>query len=251
VALYISVWPRRRHVVGDGADVVDEAHVEHPVGLVENEHLDVADLGLAGLQVVEQAARRRDQDVERTAQRLQLRAVGHAADDGGDAQPRHVAAVGLRRLGDLDRELARRRQHEDARAVHDALLAPLGGIGARGEDALQRRQHERGGLAAAGGGGDHQVGAGDRRRDRGGLDRRRRVVAGIVEGAGHGLGQAEGFESHGVFSVVVERGRCRLRAARSKARRLEGRCGKSRSVLRMGATASPPTCAEFRPTRGR
>jgi hypothetical protein len=47
--------PRRRHVVGDRPDVVDEAHIEHAVGLVEHEHLDMAELGLAGLQVVEQA----------------------------------------------------------------------------------------------------------------------------------------------------------------------------------------------------
>ena len=47
----------RRHVVGDRADVVDEAHVEHAVGFVEHQHLDVLEHGLAGLQVVEQAAR--------------------------------------------------------------------------------------------------------------------------------------------------------------------------------------------------
>jgi hypothetical protein len=50
-------------VLGDGLDVVDEAHVEHAIGFVEDQHLDVLEHGLAGLQVVEQAARRRDQDV--------------------------------------------------------------------------------------------------------------------------------------------------------------------------------------------
>ena len=166
VALYITVWRALGTWSAIVVDVVDEAHVEHAVGFVEHEHLDVLEHGLAGLQVVEQAAGRRDQDVERAAQRLQLRRIRHAADDGGDAQARHVAAVDAGRLGDLHRQLARRRQHEDARAVDRALLAALRGVGARSEDALQRRQDERRGLAAAGGGGDHQVGAGERRRDR-------------------------------------------------------------------------------------
>ena len=122
---------RRRHVVGDRVDVVDEAHVEHAIGFVEHEHLDVVEHRLAGLQVVEQAAGRRDQDVERAAQRLDLRRVRHAADHGRDAQALHVAAVGGRRLGDLHRELAGRRQHQDARAVDLALFAALRRVGAR------------------------------------------------------------------------------------------------------------------------
>ena len=116
---------RARHVVGDRRDVVDEAHVEHAIGFVEDQHLDVLEHGLAGLQVVEQAAGRRDQDVERAAQRLELRRIRHAADDGRDAQAGHVAAVHGRRLGDLHRQLARRRQDEDARAVDRALVAAL------------------------------------------------------------------------------------------------------------------------------
>ena len=36
-----------RHGVDDRADVVDEAHVEHAVGLVEHQHLDVVEQRLA------------------------------------------------------------------------------------------------------------------------------------------------------------------------------------------------------------
>mgnify|MGYP003694601793 CR=1 FL=1 len=51
-------------------DVVDEAHVEHAVGLVEHRaSRRSSSIGLAGLQVVQQAAGRGDQDVERAAQR--------------------------------------------------------------------------------------------------------------------------------------------------------------------------------------
>jgi hypothetical protein len=41
---------------GDVVDVVDEAHVEHAVGFVEHQHLDVLQHRLAGAQVVDQAA---------------------------------------------------------------------------------------------------------------------------------------------------------------------------------------------------
>ena len=218
---------RARHVVGDRRDVVDEAHVEHAIGFVEDEHLDVLEHGLAGLEVVEQAAGRRDQDVERSAQRLELRRIRHAADDGRDAQAGNVAAVHAGRLGDLHRQLARRRQDEDARPVDRALLAALRGVGTRRQDAVQRRQDERRGLAAAGGGGDHQVGAGERRRNGGRLDVGGRGVAGIGDGADEGLGQAEGFEGHGQAHESQRRRLVRGSACLRKRRRI-GRGKKAR-----------------------
>ena len=47
----------------DLADVADEAHVEHPVGLVEDEDLDARQVDRALADVVEQAARRGDDDL--------------------------------------------------------------------------------------------------------------------------------------------------------------------------------------------
>ena len=64
VAENISVWRCLRHRRGDAADVLDEAHVEHAVGFVEHEELDVAELDVALAHQVEQAARRGDQDVD-------------------------------------------------------------------------------------------------------------------------------------------------------------------------------------------
>ncbi len=94
VALNISVWRSAGTVSAIGLDVVDEAHVEHAIGFVEHQHVDVLEHGGAGAEVVEQATGGGDQDVERTAQGLELSRVGHAADDGGDAQALHVAAIG-------------------------------------------------------------------------------------------------------------------------------------------------------------
>src|SRR6185295_6701699 len=96
-------------------------------------------------------------------------------------------------------------------AVDRALVAPLGGVGTRCEDAVQRRQDERRGLAAAGGGGDHQVGAGERRRNGGRLNVGGRGVAGIGDGADEGFGQAEGIEGHGGLWVATPPARARQR----------------------------------------
>ena len=53
----------RRAAPEDPAQVADESHVEHAVGLVDDEDLDVAEGDGALLLVVEQAARRSDEEV--------------------------------------------------------------------------------------------------------------------------------------------------------------------------------------------
>ena len=165
VALYITVW----RAAGRWSAIVAMSSMK-PMSSMRSASSRTSistwsSIGLAALQMVDQPARRRDQDVERPAQGLELRRIGNAADDRRDAHAGDVAAIGRGRLGDLQGELARRREDEDARSVDGALLAPLAGIGARREDAAERRQDERRGLAAAGRGGDHQVGPGERGRD--------------------------------------------------------------------------------------
>ena len=66
----------------DLADVADEAHVEHPVGLVEDEDLDRREVDGALADVVEQAAGRRDDDLGAGAERADLRIEADAAVDG-------------------------------------------------------------------------------------------------------------------------------------------------------------------------
>ena len=55
----------RRQAAEDPPDVGDESHVEHPVRLVEHEHLDPGRRPRALLQVVDQPPGRPDQEVER------------------------------------------------------------------------------------------------------------------------------------------------------------------------------------------
>ena len=189
-----------RQGFGDALDVLDEAHVQHAVGFVQDQHLDLAQDGLAAVEVVDQAARGGDQQIDRTAQRGQLGAVGHAADDGGDLQVRDVAAVGDRGLGDLDGQLAGRGQHQHARTLRRLTAqraAARGRIGlAGGQHTLECRQHEGGGLAAAGVGAHAQIRTGHRGGNGLRLHVGRVLVAGSGDGLQDGLVQAQGRKAH-------------------------------------------------------
>ena len=120
----------------DRVDLRLEAHVEHAVGLVEDEDPDRVELEQLPLGQVLEPARRGDDDVRV----LRLLRVGHerrAAVDRGDPQ---ALRLGERRelLCDLGRELARR--HEDER----------GGLRLGGVQALDDRDREGEGLARPG-----------------------------------------------------------------------------------------------------
>ena len=68
------------------------------------------------LHQIDQPARRRDHQIDAGTQRLDLRAFAHAAEDRGHAQ-RQMSRVSAHVLLDLHDELARRRDHESARAA--------------------------------------------------------------------------------------------------------------------------------------
>jgi hypothetical protein len=107
-----QVLALRRQQLQHAPDVVDEAHVEHAVGLVEHEDLDVRQVDRALADVVEQAARRGDDDVDAAAQVVDLRIDVDAAEDQRRLELRQVAAVGAHRGLDLRRQLARRHEHQ-------------------------------------------------------------------------------------------------------------------------------------------
>ena len=97
----------------DAPDVGDEAHVEHAVGFVEDDELDLAEVDALLLHVVEQAAGRGDDDLAAFAQFGGLRLDVDAAIDADRAQ-RQVLAVGDDALVHLHRQFARRRQDQAA-----------------------------------------------------------------------------------------------------------------------------------------
>ncbi len=123
--------------------VVDEAHVEHAVGLVEHEELDVAEVDVALPDQVQQPPGGGDQHVHPALQHPHLRPLLHPAEDHGVVDL-EVAAVGVHALTDLGRQLPGGREHEGPdRPTSLAGGRPRGHV-------LQDRERERGGLSGSG-----------------------------------------------------------------------------------------------------
>ena len=168
VAENIKVCRCVRKLGDDFPDVVDEAHIEHAVGLVENETFNVVQAERIALDQIEQPAGRGDQDIDAIEQRANLAAHRHAADRqrAFDAQ---MTAVGAEAVEDLAGQFAGRAEHQDAAAL--AHRRPrIGG------ETMQDRQREGGGLAGSGLGYSDQVAARHDGRDRLRLDRGWREV---------------------------------------------------------------------------
>ena len=186
--------PLDRQLADDFADVVDEAHVEHAVGFVEHQELDLAELEAVALHEVEQAAGGGDHDFDALHHGADLAAHRHAADRQrrGEAD---VAAIGVEAVEDLTRQFAGRREHQHAAALGlhpDAVL----------QNAVQDRQREGCGLAGAGLGDADDVTAGHCEGDGLGLDGRRGEVIFFLEGTRNGIGKAEilkGGQKRGSF----------------------------------------------------
>ncbi|MCG3189580.1 MAG: hypothetical protein LKCHEGNO_02048 [Burkholderiaceae bacterium] len=105
----LSLRQDREHLL----DVVDEAHVEHAVGLVEHEHLHVAQVERALTVVVEQPAGRGHQDVDAAPELVDLRLHADTAEHHHALQAQ-VAAVGANAFLHLRGQFARGRQDQAA-----------------------------------------------------------------------------------------------------------------------------------------
>ena len=143
------------------------------------------------LEVVHDPAGRADDDVDAATQGGELDAVPLAAVDRQDVHALHVRGVLLEGLGDLERELAGRRQDEGLRGL------------LREVELRQDRQREGGRLAGAGLGEADDVTPLEQRRDGLRLDRRGRLVAHVRQRLQHCGGEAEVGEG---LLLVVGRG---------------------------------------------
>jgi hypothetical protein len=165
---------------GLGDDPVDrraEAHVEHAVGLVEDEQADLSQgHGVAADQVLETAGSG-DEDVG-AARGGDLRPEADAAVYGGDLQPAGLGECG--QLGDdLACQLPGRGQDKGARAT------------ALGLDQIHHGDAEGKRLARSGGRLDEEVAAGERIADDHLLNGERLGDRARPEGVDHRLGSAE------------------------------------------------------------
>ena len=177
---------REGHELADALDVRNEAHVEHAVGLVDDENLDARQQQLAALGEVEQASRRRDQHVGTAHDLGFLVREGHAADQQGDVD---LVVGPIFHEAFLDLRCKFARWFEDQRARHARAGAPTLKPGQHGQCEGRR-------LAGAGLGDTEHVAPGKGVRDGFRLDGCGGCVAGGRNCLQDLLAQAEFVECH-------------------------------------------------------
>ena len=93
--------------------VVNEAHVQHPVGFIEHQRLHAGKIEQALLLQIQQPSGRGDEHVHATLDALDLRVHANAAENHGRADVQ-VFRVGTEGFLDLRGQFARRRQNQGA-----------------------------------------------------------------------------------------------------------------------------------------
>src|SRR5699024_3545718 len=93
--------------------VMDEAHVHHAVGLVQDHDFNFADIDNPLSDQVDQAARGGHQDIHAAGQFSFLRSLGDAAEYDSSSQLQ-VAPVAAVTLENLQSQFTRRREHQGA-----------------------------------------------------------------------------------------------------------------------------------------
>ena len=102
-------------------EILGESHVEHLVRFVEHEHVKGVELERSAPDVVERAARRRDDDLRAALELAHLAVHRRTAVDRQHRQP-HALRVLVHRLGHLHRQLARRHENQPGGLARVALL---------------------------------------------------------------------------------------------------------------------------------
>ena len=205
-----------RRAPEDALELVAKAHVQHLVGLVEDQRAQRRELQRLALDVIAEAPGRPHHDVGSLAQGAKLAAHVRAADAGGDAHAGLGEEPG--QLGrDLVRELAGRRDDEGERAPGARRVR---------EQLIGHREPERDRLARSRARADQEIAAARLALDHGSLHGRGRDVAARRERLEEGRGRCELGESVGHRPVVLH---WRLRVKRMRAlvpqRRLQPRRG--------------------------
>ena len=163
---------------------MDEAHVEHAVGFVEHQHLDLIETQRALVHQIDQAAGRGHQHFDAVRQRADLLIDRHAADRECDGEWADVPPIGTEAVGDLAGQFARGREHQHAAGL---FLGPQ----ALGVQVIDDRQREGRGLAGSGLRDADDVAALHGEGNGLGLDRSGSDVFFIHESAGDRLYEAE------------------------------------------------------------
>ena len=183
-----QVLPLGRELGDDPLHVVDKAHIQHPVGLVQHKDLNVFQRNEPLPDQIVQAARAGDQNVHAPPDGLDLRGLPHTAEDDGAAEL-EVLAVSVKALADLERKLPGRGQDQGT----DGSLLP----GRLGGQPIQHRQRKRRRLAGARLGAAHQIPPFQHGRDGRCLNGRGGFIARLRNSTQKGGGQIQFVKSHG------------------------------------------------------
>ncbi len=172
---------------------MDEAHVEHAVGFVEDQNLHVGEVDGLLVGQVQQAARAGDEHVEALGNRLHLRVHADAAEDDRAFQ-RQVAGVKLEAVVNLGGEFARRCQHQYAWLTRTVAVLAIGM--ATREKNFQHGEGKATGLAGSRLCSDHQVASLQHGGNSPLLHWCRLGITGSLDGTGQSLGETEGSKGH-------------------------------------------------------
>ena len=170
----------------DCLNVLSEAHAQHLIGLVEDQHAHVRQVQRAFLNEIDDATRRADNDLCAALQRTNLRAVRRAAVHGNNIKAGCARRKVLDRLGTLHRKFTGGCQNK---SLHVALV---------GVNNRQQRQAKGRGLTGAGLGDANDVAQLKERRDGGSLDRRGDAESHVGHRSKNLLGQTEARKSDSV-----------------------------------------------------
>ena len=223
----------RGHRRDDLADIRPEAHVHHAIGFIEHEQRDAAQVGVLLTHVIDEPARSGHDDVDARFERAFLHAHFDTAVNRG-ARDRRVVREAVDFVFDLNRELTRGREHHHAAldcAGKSRCVSGGADLEIVGQQSLDGRNDERGGLARAGLGARNQVVSFERERNHRALDRTRFAEAEV----------ANAFKEPGIEAERCESDRRRVADGRFESRRggLTGR-------VRLGDVVRASACAPAR-----
>ena len=151
-----TVW--RVAVLEKGLDIVAEAHVQHLVGLIEDDGADILQVQRASPHVVEEAAGGTDNDLGTTAKLSKLPGIAGTAVDGNRTHTALERSELVDLLGHLHRQLTRRTQDQGLRSRRIEV------------EPLDRRNGEGRSLAGAGMGLSNDIPSSEEYGNGGGLN---------------------------------------------------------------------------------
>ena len=187
-----EVLTARAEQIDDALDVGQEAHVQHPVRLVQHQQLHLRQVHRLLLDVIQQPPGGSDEDLDAGAQCIGLRLHVDATEDGSRTQRRELD-IGLDVVVDLVRQLSRGRDDERA----DRMPRRRCTVAGRRHERIDDGQRKAGRLSGTGLGSGHHVMARHDHWNGLGLDGGRLGVAGGSDGLEHVGMQAEITEGDG------------------------------------------------------